>query len=158
MSRFRLLAVAVCTVGVTLLGATAWAFDPSTRADVPFVASAEGSRTPEALVILQSLGRIDIPFAFSSDAGRLSAGSYTLFVEGSPGGGVVLKSNTSGILTRFPVVTRLAHLGVSEPRFVFDTAGDVHFLSEIHLPGMDGYLLQGAPVTHGHELVSGTTP
>lgn len=130
MKRSRPFVVAVFTLAVAMLGSSAHAAD--------------------------SLMRIDIPFAFSVEDATVPAGPYVLMVEGTGSARVMLKSGRTGELTRPRVVTRLADLGGNEPRFVFDTVGDVHYLAEIHIPGMDGYALQGAPVEHGHELVSGT--
>lgn len=126
----HLLVGTVCAMIVGMLGATAWAAGP--------------------------MMKIDIPFDFTVGDMTVPAGSYVLMLDGANKSTVALKRDNSGQVTRPTVVTRLADLGVSEPKFVFDTVGDTHYLSEIHIPGMDGYALQGAPVEHGHELLSGT--
>lgn len=96
----------------------------------------------------------DIPFAFNVQGTTMQAGMYAVIVDGSKGSGVSLKSGGSRQTTRLAVVTRLADLEGTKARLVFDRVGDVKYLSEIHIPGMDGYSLQGAADEHGHEKVS----
>jgi hypothetical protein len=56
-----------------------------------------------------------------------------------------------------PVVTRLARRNGSSddngPTLVFDRVGKTHALSEVWLPGQDGYLVKGTPEKHEHDIV-----
>ena len=55
-----------------------------------------------------------------------------------------------------PVVTRLAPpaTALAAPRLVFDKVGDQYFLSEVWIPGHDGFLLYGAKEKHTHHFLS----
>jgi hypothetical protein len=51
------------------------------------------------------------------------------------------------------VITRLADLGGTEPKIVFDKTEKASYLAEVHLPGMDGFDVQHAPGEHSHTMV-----
>lgn len=98
----------------------------------------------------------DIPFSFIVSGKEMPAGNYVFRVNDSPVTGLVIQSKGgSGIITA-AIVTRLAQREVAEPTFYFDRTEDgKHYLSEFHLPGMDGFAFQGAPGKHTHEAVIG---
>ncbi len=53
------------------------------------------------------------------------------------------------------VLTRIAQVGTSEPVVVFDKAADgTCYLSEVHMPGIDGFTFRGAPAKHTHVKVT----
>jgi hypothetical protein len=45
--------------------------------------------------------------------------------------------------------------GNTAPMLVFDKVGDRHYLSEVWMPGLDGFLLQARAEQHSHRLVKG---
>jgi hypothetical protein len=104
--------VAVCAVALGLAGTLVWA------------AAAE---------------TLDIPFSFFMKDKEMPAGRYEISVEGSEMNRLILRATDDGQISMVPVVTRLADTGAKEPMVVFDKANDKHYLSEIHLPGKDGF-------------------
>lgn len=54
-------------------------------------------------------------------------------------------------------ITRLAapEPASSETRLGFDKVGDIYYLSEVWLPGDDGFLVYAAKETHTHRTVKG---
>jgi hypothetical protein len=53
------------------------------------------------------------------------------------------------------VITRLAkpEVALVEPKVIFDKVGDKYTLSEVWLPGRDGFLLTGTKAPHTHHAV-----
>ncbi len=96
----------------------------------------------------------DVPFAFMVGTKSLPAGTYqftvsddlvTIFVRD-------IKSKDTFMAA---VVTRLSPKSDNEGSVVFDVAGTDHYLSEIYVPGFDGFLVKGAPSKHSHVSVKG---
>ena len=94
--------------------------------------------------------RVDVPFAFKAGGTSFEPGQYTLraddlnmTVELVPAHG-----RTYPLL----VETRLGGTGLppSEGRLVFDKVGDLRYLAEVWVPGMDGYLLMVTKGAHRH--------
>ena len=63
--------------------------------------------------------------------------------------------STKGPAAEAPVVTRLAQPAVPlvEPKIIFDKVGDKYIVSEVWLPGRDGFLLAGTKEPHTHHAV-----
>ncbi|HEX7485084.1 MAG TPA: hypothetical protein VF332_02955 [Vicinamibacterales bacterium] len=89
-------------------------------------------------------------------------------VHSSPGQ-YELQLNTDGTaftLTAVPketgvfvmAITRLAAADppASDTHVTFDKVGSTYYLSEVWLPGEDGYLVYAAKVKHTHQTVKGT--
>jgi len=95
----------------------------------------------------------EISFDFQISGKVLPAGSYS-FAANKDGVVTVtnLKSLQSFIAT---VLTRLADIPGSEAAVVFDKVGNTYYLSELHIPGIDGYHFTGAPGPHSHVRASG---
>jgi hypothetical protein len=126
MEKQRWFVAAICAVVLGLLGGTSWA--------------------------AEKIMEIKVPFDFNVQGATLPSGSYTLIADGANNDEVVLQSS-SGDVTQLPVVTRLADNGRNKAYLVFDKDGGDRFLSEIHMPGKDGYAIQGASGTHEHMTV-----
>ncbi len=95
-----------------------------------------------------------VPFKFVA-AGKLQeAGAYELRVDVNEQ--TVELVPPKGSDEMMLVITRLASPAgrPSEGRLVFDKVGDRYTLSEIWMPGMDGFLVHATKGTHAHE----TTP
>jgi hypothetical protein len=101
--------------------------------------------------------RADIPFQFTA-AGRVyPAGEYTF----TPGSGPVKTAvtimgpgNVSGVVT---ILTRTAggiHTTPKDAHVVFDVMGDTYFLSELWIPGDDGYVLNITTERHTHRIIN----
>jgi hypothetical protein len=100
--------------------------------------------------------KIDIPFAFIVQGNTMPAGKYEFAVQGEHGNaGLTLQGKGTGKMERLTALTRLADLD-SKTHVVFDKVGDTYYLSEIHIPGMDGWAFEGAPGEHTHKMVIGT--
>jgi len=110
---------------------------------------------PSGLAWAANSGVVDIPFNFIMKDKEMPAGRYEISLEGSDMSRLVIRAKNPGVAFVVPVMTRLADTGAKEPKVVFDKAGEKHYLSEIHLPGNDGFAVQGAPGKHTHETVSG---
>ncbi|HOC41895.1 MAG TPA: hypothetical protein PKJ99_02665 [Thermoanaerobaculales bacterium] len=96
---------------------------------------------------------VDVRFDFIVNGQEMPAGSYTVQVNGDR---VVIKGATGGAGTEIPVITRLADRELPNPKLFFDKTKDgKHYLAELQLPGMDGFLFKGATGEHIHEAVTG---
>lgn len=84
-----------------------------------------------------------------------SSDQYAFRLDGSEQAVLAIVNASEGGSTALPVMTRLADLGSNKVQIVFDVADGRHYLSEIHVPGTDGFAFPGAPGTHTHETISG---
>lgn len=108
------------------------------------VASAQGPKKVQ----------FETSFAFLLDGKEMPAGRYQLEALSSQGPTTVLvRSLQTSDMVMLKVITRLADLGGSESRIVFDKTKDTHYLAEVHVPGMDGFDVQHAPGEHSHAVV-----
>ena len=101
-------------------------------------------------------GWVQIPFEFVANGKELPAGKYLISPQDQDPRILVIRSEKGADSVLLPVVTRLSASESSEPRVVFDKAGEKHYLSEVYLPRMDGFQLAGAPGEHTHQDVKGT--
>jgi hypothetical protein len=102
----------------------------------------------------QTTASAKIPFAFAAAGKTLPAGQYNFIpdnndqaikVEGPKGAGVIVV-----------VFTRLAggmHTTPQDAHIVFDKVGEKYFLSEIWIPGVDGFLLYSTKEKHEHRIL-----
>jgi hypothetical protein len=103
--------------------------------------------------------RVTIDFSFVAGGKDLPAGVYELTAD--PGSGrVVLQSKDGKVGTvMLPVITRLGrHDNDRDPEVVFDKIGGKSILSEVWLPGNDGYLLNETKEDHEHRVIGGSHP
>jgi len=95
---------------------------------------------------------VDVRFDFIVNGVEMPAGSYIVQVNGDR---VVIKGSKGGAGTEIPVITRLADRELPNPKLFFDKTKDgKHYLAELQLPGMDGFLFKGATGDHIHEALS----
>jgi len=94
----------------------------------------------------------DIPFSFMAGGKTLPAGQYQ-FAEGSLGKEMVIRGQNVKADVFAPVVTRLGERPGDQAEVVFDKVDNTYYFSEVHVPGMDGYLFQGASGKHTHARV-----
>ena len=97
-----------------------------------------------------------VPFDFSVGDKSFPAGSYKIVhrVGGMPE--LQLRSEDGKASASLSAVTRLArqHMGdAPHASLVFDTAGSKNILSEVWLPGEDGFLVHGSEGPHEHAIV-----
>jgi len=96
----------------------------------------------------------NIPFQFTSTGKAFPAGEYkftrnagmNVFTIAGPG-------KVSGLAQ---VITRIAgamHTTPADAHLVFDKLGDTYILSEIWIPGEDGYMFNVTKEKHTHKIV-----
>jgi len=99
--------------------------------------------------------KANIPFGFIARGKTLPAGQYSL--TPSKDGLTVDVAGTGKAETAFvPVITRLGgaiHTSKQDAHIVFDDVGGVYTLSEIWIPGEDGFLLFSTKGKHQHRTV-----
>jgi hypothetical protein len=126
MRKQVLAAVAVAVFALGLAGSLAWAAG-AISVDVPFSFVVKDKEMPA--------GRYDIR----------EQGEANLAIRGDKGGQVLV-----------PVIERLADTGAKAPTLVFDKMQDgKSYLSEVHIPGQDGYLVGIAKGKETHVIVTG---
>ncbi len=98
--------------------------------------------------------RANIPFAFTAGQKQLPAGEYS-FTPTANGETVRVASNKDTALAL--VLTRMAagiHTTPKDAHVVFDKMGDQYFLSEIWIPGVDGFDLHNTTQKHEHQIIN----
>jgi hypothetical protein len=95
-----------------------------------------------------------VPFAFMVGSKSFPAGKYEFTATENLGEIMVANMNDKGEAIA-PVITRLSPKSEDETAVVFDVAGANHYLSEIFMPGLDGFLVKGAPSQHTRVTVKG---
>lgn len=105
----------------------------------------------------QDVGTItfEIPYAFVVNGNEMPAGGYDLRLQRNSPVVLILSSLETKERIYVQSLTRLADMGGTEPRIVFDKVGNTYFLSEVHVPGIDGFHMQGAPGEHVHARLTG---
>jgi len=103
------------------------------------------------------LASMNVPFEFTVGDTNLPAGQY--FVDrGDPSRNVLKISAKKGSVVQVPVITRLAQMGkgVESAAFVFDKVGTRRYLSEVWVPGADGFLVRPSADKHTHDIIKGS--
>ncbi len=98
-----------------------------------------------------------VDFSFDVPGKTLPAGAYVVSYNSSNPDVLVIRSDSKAEVM-VPFVTRLAQLGGSADtaRLVFDKVGNKSYLSEVWIPGEDGFLLIGTKGKHSHVVVRGS--
>ena len=97
-----------------------------------------------------------IDFAFSAGGKVLPAGRYEIRPQDSTSNVLTLRNVDAGKTEMVPFVTRLGQREGTKSVFVFDKEGTKLTLTEVHVSGTDGYLLQGSGGKHTHEAIQAT--
>jgi hypothetical protein len=98
---------------------------------------------------------VNIGFAFTAGGKSMPAGKYQIDIKATDGP-VVLRGDANGSEVILSVMTRLGrHDNDQEPELVFDRLGSTLHLSEIWIPGADGYLVLGTKENHDHVILGG---
>ncbi len=115
-----------------------------------------------ALVLAGSLAwaasaiAVDIPFSFIVKDKEMPAGRYEIRTEGGDERELAVRSKEGGGQVLVQVIERLADTGAKQPKLVFDKMADgKSYLSEVHIPGRDGFLVGIAKGRETHVTVSG---
>ena len=130
-----LVAVAsACVVALALAGSLAWAGNTAT---------------------------VDIPFSFVLKDivkdNKMPPGTYEIMPDPADMTRLVIRSKDGTLSMKVSIIERLADVGATQPKFVFNKIGNTNYLSEVHMPGQDGYLVFVAKGNepHTHVTVSG---
>lgn len=98
-----------------------------------------------------------ISFEFSVGDRSFPAGSYRISRRSPNAPTLTIRPEAGGEAVQVSVITRLAQRGNSadDSNLVFDKVGDKRYLTEVWMPGQDGFLLKGATETaeHAHVIV-----
>jgi hypothetical protein len=99
----------------------------------------------------------DIGFKFIAAGKTLPPGNYDLVVSRDRDT-IRLMPETKGPDVFLLPITRLASPEVpnTDTRLVFDKVGNTSYLSEVWLPGEDGYLFYAAKEKHTHQIIKAT--
>ncbi|HVN30937.1 MAG TPA: hypothetical protein VMT45_03030 [Thermoanaerobaculaceae bacterium] len=125
--RKRVLAVAAaCVVALALGGSLAWA---------------------------AATASLNIPFSFFVKDKEMPAGRYVIETVGNDLTKLTVKGAGGSVIAT--VLERLADTGAKEPKVVFDKVEGKYYLSEVHYPGMDGFLVGIAKGKETHEVITG---
>jgi hypothetical protein len=100
--------------------------------------------------------RVNVPFKFNLNDKAFPAAMYYVRYEPS-GESVEFLGQGRNVLSRAHVITRLAPSPGAKSsgsvRLVFDQVGEERFLSEVWIPGADGFLLRATSERHKHATV-----
>ena len=102
--------------------------------------------------------RVNIPFKFYFDTTELGPGEYLISNSTTRSPFITLRAVKETKTHQAVIVTRLAGSGSQprSPKLVFDTVGENKYISEVWLPGKDGFLVRGTPEEHKHQTLSAT--
>jgi len=102
----------------------------------------------------QSMVKATIDFPFMVGSKSLPAGSYD-FVRDSDGQAFVVRGGGESAV--IPIITRFArelHTTMQDAHVVFDVVDGVYKLSEVVIPGEDGYMLLATKEKHEHKVMN----
>ncbi len=97
-----------------------------------------------------------IPFAFSVAGKVLPAGDYR-FSDGPQPNAITVRSSDGKEAAIAMVQTRIAagiHTSSADAHVVFDRMNESYVLSELWMPGLDGYVLNAAEQAHEHVILN----
>ncbi len=103
----------------------------------------------------QTILKANIPFAFTAGGKVLPAGQYDVLTQPS-GAPMRVRSADGKTAVLVTIVTRLAgamHTTPKDSHLIFDKVGENYFLSEVWIPGVDGYLLSSTAQQHEHRVI-----
>jgi hypothetical protein len=96
---------------------------------------------------------VNIPFSFMVKDKEMPAGQYEIRAEGDQ---TKLVVKGTGAVVLVPVIERLADTGAKQPKIVFDKIlNGTAVLSEVHMPGQDGFLVGVATARESHVVLTG---
>jgi len=103
-----------------------------------------------------SLSDFKIPFDFVANGKAFTAGQYTLSANLAGEVLTLQPLGLKGTSAFLPVEARLGERRqLSEPELIFDKLNGKLYLSELFVPGEDGYLVLSTKAKHTHESVKG---
>jgi hypothetical protein len=114
-----------------------------------------GTAFAQATAANSAVMKVDFPFVVKGEA--MPAGTYLFQIDKDQ---LLVRSQTGpGKGAMLGVLTRLGrHDRDADPEIVFDKLGGKFLLSEVWLPGQDGYLLLTTKEQHEHAVLGGSNP
>jgi len=98
----------------------------------------------------------EITFPFAAGGKEMAAGKYSVDVAADFR---LRLTGPAGERIFMPVITLLGrHDKDADAELVFDKVGGKTVLSEVWMPGRDGYLLVATKAPHDHAVVGGSNP
>jgi hypothetical protein len=98
---------------------------------------------------------VNIPFSFIVKDKEMPAGRYEIRTDGPNEARLTIRSKEGGGQALVLVIERLADTGAKEPKVVFDKMENgKSYLSEVHFPGQDGFLVGIAKGRETHVTVT----
>ena len=98
----------------------------------------------------------EITFPFAAGGKEMAAGKYSVDVAADF---QLRLTGPAGERIFMPVITLLGrHDKDADAELVFDKVGGKTLLSEVWMPGLDGYLLVATSAPHDHAVVGGSNP
>ncbi len=98
-----------------------------------------------------------VAFQFKAGDKSFPAGTYKFARRSASAPSLVISPDKGGESTLVAVVTRLAQRvrtsAESDGNLVFDKVGEEHWLSEVWMPGQDGFLVRASTEEHQHDVV-----
>ncbi len=98
---------------------------------------------------------LDVPFAFTAGTQSLQAGKYEVVYDNKLPEEILLRNEAGKKIDSLKVITTLAKR--EDPAgnniLVFDNVKGKRYLSEVWLPGEDGFLVHATKGVHTHEVV-----
>ncbi len=104
----------------------------------------------------QTLYDFKVPFDFTANGRVFKAGDYMLVSNDEANVFTLESKNVKGPTVLLPVETRIAsNQSLSDPVVVFDKYEGKLIVSELMVPGEDGYLFLVTKAKHTHQVLSG---
>jgi hypothetical protein len=113
-----------------------------------------GSRPAQA----QEPYEFKVPFTFVANGHAFAAGSYDITPSDIPGALILRSRSPKGGEVLLPVESRVSEpSSLAQPEIVFDKLNGKLYVSELLVPGDDGYMVQAAKGDHEHEVLKGAS-
>ncbi len=103
----------------------------------------------------EELVSVNVPFSFFVTGEEMPAGRYDIRAQSNDLATLIVQNEATGRSVFAPVLERLADTGSEQASVVFDKVGGKRFLSEIHIPAKDGFLVGIAKGHETHEVLRG---
>ncbi len=99
---------------------------------------------------------VNIPFKFFFGGKPFEPGEYVISNPTSTPKFISLQAVKGKSGHQVAIITRLdaTHEGSKAQRLIFDTVGEEKYLSEVWIPGKDGFLILGTPQEQSHNVVT----
>jgi hypothetical protein len=103
-------------------------------------------------LLLAQMITVAVPFEFKVGDRTMPAGSYD-FRRSKDDTTLTIRSLDTGEESIVAFITRLSPREDRKGSLAFDETNNTHYLSEVYMPGIDGFHLQGAPGEHHHSML-----